>query len=299
MTVNGWTVWAILAAVVALFVFPAVAEVDTSAFVGLAVIALIIAIFFLPKPLYEFFLNRVLEGTRITREEYLEYHVFLYKQMEYYRHLSTRGRAKFINRVHRFLTTKEFIGRDGMKVSNEIRTRIAGAAVQLTFGLDKYILSHYRSIRVYPKVFYSKLLDANLKGGTSIKGTMAFSWEDFEHGYADEHDGINLGLHEMAHALKFDVTYGNMQFDRHFQRHIEQWDRVALPAFNKLKEGRIDFFRKYGATNLDEFFSVAVEHFFEKPDEFKEKVPDLFNYLRNALGQDPTNYAADYELESK
>ena len=128
-------------------------------------------------------------------------------------------------------------------MTTEVKTLIAGSAVQLTFGLSKYVLSLYHTIRIYPRVYYSKIINKRLKGGTSRNGTMSFSWEDFLDGYADDHDGINLGLHEMAHALKFDVTYGDMNFDKHFQSQIEQWELNAMRAFKQLRAGNLDFFR--------------------------------------------------------
>jgi Mlc titration factor MtfA (ptsG expression regulator) len=48
-----------------------------------------------------------------------------------------------------------------------------------------------------------------------------------------------------------------------------------------------DFFREYACTNTHEFFAVAVEIFFERPEGFKNEFPDLYNVLVRLLNQDP------------
>lgn len=260
------------------------------------IIIAIMVIYYFRKEFSAFFHNRVVEATPISRDQYLLYHKFLNARMEYYQNLSMAGQAKFINRIHRFIASKRFIGREGQVITEEIKVLIAGAAVQLTFGLDKFVLQHYHTIMIYPREFHSRLLRKNLKGGTMVQGTMLFSWEDFKDGYADEHDGINLGLHEMAHALKFDVTYGDRNFDTHFANYIENWESAGYRAFRALRKGELDFLRKYGGTNMDEFFSVCVEFFFEVPEEFRIKLPTLYAYMVRTLKQNPANKEIDYKL---
>jgi MtfA peptidase len=46
------------------------------------------------------------------------------------------------------------------------------------------------------------------------------------------------------------------------------------------------FFRAYGYTNLAEFFAVATENFFERPNEFKKAVPELYAALAKVFKQD-------------
>jgi Mlc titration factor MtfA (ptsG expression regulator) len=38
---------------------------------------------------------------------------------------------------------------------------------------------------------------------------------------------------------------------------------------------------------VHEFFSVAVENFFERPQEFKTILPELYSILAQLLRQDP------------
>jgi len=45
--------------------------------------------------------------------------------------------------------------------------------------------------------------------------------------------------------------------------------------------------RSYGATNRAEFFAVATEAFFERPDDVRAEYPQLYEALREFYGQDP------------
>ena len=214
---------------------------------------------------------------------------------KYYQDLSTTGKSKFIKRVVGFVNTKKFIGHHSLEITGEMRVLIAASAVQLTFGLKKYLLAHYHTIRLYPEAFYSRMLDTHLKGGTSEGGTISLSWTDFKDGYADPEDKYNLGLHEMAHALKLDLIKG-YDFDERFAAYFDQWNEVALKTFQKINSGNSSFLREYGATNMHEFFAVCVEHFFEVPAELKKEMPHIYYHLAYLLNQDPLNKAEDYIL---
>ena len=45
--------------------------------------------------------------------------------------------------------------------------------------------------------------------------------------------------------------------------------------------------RKYGGTNQAEFFAVASEYFFERPDLLKKKHPELYKMLVECFRQEP------------
>ena len=50
-----------------------------------------------------------------------------------------------------------------------------------------------------------------------------------------------------------------------------------------MKLAASQYFREYGLTNLQEFFSVAVENYFETPAIFKNDFPVLFEELQKML----------------
>ena len=255
------------------------------------IIVFTVAFFFRPKK-NTLFLSRSETKKGITLiNHYL-------KDFEYFQNLSVSGKSKFIKRVVEFINSKKFIGHHGLHVTGEMRVLIAASAVQLTFGLKKFILAHYHTIRLYPEAFYSRMLDAHLKGGTSEGGTISLSWADFKEGYSDPEDKYNLGLHEMAHALKLDLIKG-YDFDQRFASYFDKWNDVASVTFQKMNTGSASFLREYGATNMHEFFAVCIEHFFEVPEQLKKELPDIYYNLAYLLYQDPLNKSGDYALNEK
>jgi Mlc titration factor MtfA (ptsG expression regulator) len=54
---------------------------------------------------------------------------------------------------------------------------------------------------------------------------------------------------------------------------------------SKIEQGKSDI-NPYAITNEAEFFAVVSEYFFEKPEQFKEKHPDLYQVLSHTFLQD-------------
>lgn len=214
----------------------------------------------------------------------------------YYSNLSESGQKKFEQRVFEFIQTKNFVGRQDLVITDEIRILISAAAVQLTFGLNNFLITNLHTINVFPRIFFSKMYNLSFKGLTTRDGIISLSWEDFKQGYANSTDKLNLGLHELAHALNIDLDE-RKKHDTHFSTQLKNWKKLAIIDFQKLKAGKNPFLRSYGSTNLYEFFAVCIEHFFELPEEFKKKLPNLYRQTALLLNQDPTNVTEDYLIK--
>lgn len=259
--------------------------------------AIVILILFVSNKVYyhfnlgvlqKYFLQKII----VSESELIRYNEIL-KKFEYFNRLSTKGKDRFLMRMVSFMNTKEFIGMEGLVVTEKIKVMISASATQLMFGLDEYRLWHFDKIKIYPKEFYHRMMDARLKGGTSRNGTIMLSWKDFEQGYAVPDDKINLGLHEFAHALKIDGIEG-LNADDNFEEYIHKWMRNSEYEFENLKSGKDKYLRKYGAANMHEFFSVSVEHFFEDPLGFSKNLPMLYHQMTILLNQNPLNSKIDY-----
>lgn len=213
-----------------------------------------------------------------------ELHQFLLT-INYYRKLSMTGQSVFRGRIRQFVSKKIIIGVNHVKLPDIARAFIAASAVQLTFGLREWTLNHFHTIRIYPKEFYSRINEKYLKGGAGQNGVIWFSWKDYLAGYANQENGINLGLHEMGHALMIDMQNGGQseEFNTAYERLVET-ERDLLPM---VRSGSVAFLRKYAGTNISEFFAVSIEHFFEQPMEFKKMQPVLYTALCDLLQQDP------------
>ena len=185
------------------------------------------------------------------------------------------------------MSTKKFIPRQMEQVTWEMKVLISASAIQLTFGFPKVNLSFFKYILIFPETFFSQANQQLHKGEVNPKAkTIALSWKDFVEGYLKT-DGRNLGLHEMAHALRLENRVMNKEYDFLNPKILDEWEKRAKLTMMEINSGAETFFRKYGGVNNEEFFAVAVENFFERPVEFKEKHPLTYSTLSNLLRQDP------------
>ena len=58
----------------------------------------------------------------------------------------------------------------------------------------------------------------------------------------------------------------------------------------RLEKGTKPFLDAYGATDPAEFFAVATEYFFERPETMKRKRPELYEELRRYYQVDPADW---------
>src|SRR5688500_15587097 len=192
------------------------------------------------------------------------YRDILQKYFRYYQRLSAGDKARFERKVCNFLYSKRFIPRNMPKVPIEARVLIAASAVQLTFGLPDNYLQHFDKILVYPDEYYSLITRQYHKGEVNPRfGIIVLSWNHFLEGYMNSKDSVNLGLHEMAHALRLEnvIRSGDYKFfDEGLIAKLDDYARSICRNPGSYEH----FFRPYASTNEHEFFSVAVENFFER-----------------------------------
>lgn len=208
---------------------------------------------------------------------------------EFYKKLPTKEQRRFEHRVKVFLYETEFIGRENLIVTEEMKTLIAGCAMMITFGRKNYAYELVDHILLYPDVFYSNANEAYHKGEFNpMRKTIVFSWKDFEHGYKITDDNLNVGIHEFVHALQIGAKKSSdidsLRLERIFQRILRHLTNQEVK--DRLDE--VKYFRDYAFTNQYEFMAVMVEYFFESPEDFKNYFPQLYNHVRSMLS---FNYA--------
>lgn len=209
------------------------------------------------------------------------------KYFFYYNKLSEKNKRKFEHRVNQFLHSKKFVGR-GIEVTEEMKVLISASAVKITFGLPMLYLSNFWKIAIYPDAYYSGLNRRYHYGEVNPRmGTILLSWKNFVDGYLDHNDNRNLGIHEMAHALHFENKIRNNEYNFLDPYLMQKWDNLAAIELENVKNNSNHFLRPYASTNEFEFFAVSMEHFFESPHEYREKLPQLYDVKSKLIRQDP------------
>jgi MtfA peptidase len=223
---------------------------------------------------------------RKIKKEYLPH---LVHNFPFYNALNDVQQKVFEKRVQRFIDMKLFIPRGGIQnVTAEMKVLIAGSAVQLTTGLTDIFFRHFTKILVYPDDYYSRITHKYHKGEVNLRGLIVLSWKSLKEGFIDKHDGRHLGLHEMAHALRIINFITNDEKGMYNKKVMRVFEKVAKREIERInKEGGKSFFRQSGYLNIDEFFAISVEYFFECPTELREYSNSLYIILSKMLRIDP------------
>lgn len=227
-----------------------------------------------------------LKRQKITSSE----RTFLKNAFPYYQRLNQKHKDEFIKKLERVLTDKSFIGRSGVRVvTPEMKLLIGATIVMVTFGWDDLRLRHFSKILIYPDTYYSTISKQYHRGEVNPRqGIIVISWSWFLDGMVNENDGINLGIHEVAHALKLEnQIYYNGESEFFNPEVYRSFQLLANEEIKKIKAGSPTVFRSSAGIDEDEFFAVALETFFEKPHEFFDYHPELYGTLVRLMRQDP------------
>ena len=209
------------------------------------------------------------------------YHQVLSRHIVYYKNLDHAGRKKFMNRLHDVIEQLSFVGKDGQEINLQVSTLCCAPLIQITMGLENYQFNRFHTIVVYPQKFYSESQGTYVKGGVTNGDAIFFSYEDLLKGYAVPNDALNLGLHEMAHAVHIEY------FDEAFERRFPQWEKIAEQEVIKMRYQDDPILRNYAGQNKHELFAVCIETFFEQSAEMNEKAPGLYEAMCPVLNQRP------------
>lgn len=216
------------------------------------------------------------------------YKKILQKGCQYYQQLPPDKKPLFERKVQHFIMLKRFVPRQITHVTAEMKVLIAATAVQLTFGLPHVYLRHFRTILVYPDTYYSTISRKYHKGEVNPAwGIIVISWRNFVEGYVNPGDSINLGLHEMAHALRLENMIRNSEHGFLDEALMQRWEALSLHELQKIRQGESHIFREYAGSDEEEFFAIAVENFFERPRDFWGSMPELYRVMCQILKQDP------------
>ena len=206
-------------------------------------------------------------------------------EFPYFSEWPERDKLKFIWRTGVIRNNKHFHGSEGFEITPRHEIIVSATLARLTMGLSKFFdLPQFELIEIYPREFYSKLIDRHVKGLTIGNGRLFLSWEHFEEGHEDPTDKIHVGLHEFAHAMM--IQFESFEYTPQW----DDWCEAAHPIIRSMSLTGNHFFRQYGATNIHEFWAVTVETFFEQPHDFKRYHPVLFEKTCAMLNQWPLKH---------
>ena len=213
-------------------------------------------------------------------------------------------RKQLHGHVRVFLAEKEFIGCGGQEITDEIRLTVAGTACLLLLNREPSYFPGFTSILVYPETYRAtsvryegqvEVQEDSVRAGESwYRGPVVLSWGDVLRGVTNPADGRNVVLHEFAHKLDEENANVDGLPPLHEADHFAEWADVLGREYAALEErvarGQNKVLDEYGLTSPPEFFAVATESFFEKPNAMRERLPDLYDQLKRYYRVDPATW---------
>jgi len=216
----------------------------------------------------------------------------LQNKFSFYKKLKSKEKRQFEHRVATFINSNEFVGRENLVVTTEMKVLIAATSVMLSFGFRNYRIDLINKIIIYPSTFYSQSNQEYHKGELNPQlNALVLSWEHFLEGYDIENDNLNLGVHEFTHAIHL-----NSLKNRHISSmlFIEAYGELTdlLSEEKELRAKLIasKYFRAYAFTNQFEFLAVIVETFIETPKGFREQFPGIYKKTKEMLNFNSGSY---------
>jgi len=219
----------------------------------------------------------------------------LFSNVVYYRSLSDADKIRFEKKIKDFLS---YVKIDGVntRVDPIDKMLVACSAVIPIFGFENWRYYNLRYVLLYEGTFDKENFSTTsferntlgVVGSGALQQMMILSKPALREGFLNAGEKYNTGIHEFVHLLdKADGGADGVPEQLLNKEQIIQWNNIADEAVEKIKRNESDI-NPYGATNKTEFFAVASEYFFQRPDLLKENHPQLFEMMREIFKQTPT-----------
>lgn len=213
----------------------------------------------------------------------------------FYRNLSKSERKRFRDRMMEFLS-EVYIEGVQTELEDLDKILIAASAVIPVFGFKEWHYSNLSGIIIYPDNFNGDLefetqgekrVIAGLVGSGRFEKQMILSRKALRYGFENEADKENTSIHEFVHLIdKLDGEADGVP-ERLLQRqYITPWLKLMHEEMETINDNKSDI-RNYGGSSQVEFLAVASEYFFERPDLFQSKHPELYEMLEKCFQQSP------------
>ncbi|WP_226667174.1 zinc-dependent peptidase [Microbulbifer aggregans] len=245
----------------------------------------------------------------------------LAQELALYRHLPPAQQRELQQNVSLFLRDKEFVGCDGLSVTDEMRIAVASHACLLLLQRDNNCYPELRTILMYPDAYIAEEIhregyvessrQSARAGEAHYRGPVVISWGDLRAGIANPQRGHNVAIHEFAHKLDEEDGYVDGRPPFANSEDGKNWAPVMREAFFELRERlhtlheesnpelnpgttvnagserRPSVLDTYGAQSPAEFFAVATEAYFIIPEQMEAAHPVLYRELQKFFRTDP------------
>jgi MtfA peptidase len=232
-------------------------------------------------------LRRTVRRFRVAKRSFpARARTWLEANVPLYSRLGESEKQRFERDVSFLLDEWTYEGVQDVDATLERKLAIAAGGALLLHGRPDWELPPRHSVLIYPARFNDDYLTGqrgDFDGMAHEQGPVIVTVDALEEDWADPENGHNVVLHELAHLLEF----RNVVADVRSNGKIDiEWDTLIDRELRRVRS-RNSMLRQYAATNRMEFFAVAVESFFERPDAMSSRHPELFEALKAFFNLDP------------
>ncbi|MBU1536273.1 zinc-dependent peptidase [Myxococcota bacterium] len=216
-----------------------------------------------------------------------EWKEYLFNNWAIYRHLPLATREQLHKKAIEFFTQKDFLGKRGFRITDEVKLLISAQASLLVMN-QRTCYPRLHKILVYPESMATNVA-GNSAMSAYLEGTISLAWDAAAYGARLRSDSYNVVIHECAHQL--DQTDLKNDGIPALPNHLKTagWAATLKKEFQTFSDTPNDrqIIQEYGKTDMAEYFACATEAFFERPEHLHRVYPTLYNLLKDFYELDP------------
>ena len=170
---------------------------------------------------------------------------------------------------------------------------VAASAIIPIFGFENWEYRNLNEVLLYPANFNESFNEQEnekhvlgMVGWGYMNGVMILSQHELRQDFLNNTGKDNTAIHEFVHLLdKTDGAIDGVPEILITHRYVVPWLKLMHEEIQKIKKGKSDI-DPYGASSEAEFFAVASEYFFERPELFKTEHTELYAILSDIFQRD-------------
>lgn len=225
------------------------------------------------------------------------WHQTLEKHSVFFKSLDAPKQTLFEKRVQLFLLAKRVEGID-TEIDDEIRVLVAASSIIPTFAFPAFDYPDLNEVLVYPASFSEKFEIGAHKHDENIEGmvgnrymnhSLLLSKPALLSGFNGRKGENNVGIHEFVHLLdREDGDTDGVPERLADHAYALPWLHLIKKEMQNIRSGASDI-NPYAITNNAEFLAVVSEYFFNNPEEFQHKHPELYEILSKFYHIEPAS----------
>lgn len=229
-------------------------------------------------------LRKEIRRFRIVRKRFpSDWIDIIKKYSKFYNFLDNTGKKRFEKDIVIFLNEHSIRGIKGEKADLRTKILVAVGVATILHGRQDWEPPFFDGVVVYPGETFDpeyNLHKGAIAGQASERRPLLVTKEILEKSFIDPEDGYNSLIHEIAHYFDFENPYvSGVPVIGGDRERTHEWMEVMDREREKVNRGR-SFLRPYAGSDEAEFFAVATEFFFERPDVMANDNPELYELLK-------------------